>query len=143
MSYHLEINHNTGNAAVIRTNADGFVTHEVVIAQSVDAEAVAERARELGWTVGSDWWPSGDHEIALLTPTPVWVSFVGHVPENAVELARNAGVMATQKIVEEDLPEVGKIRVRFEVELPNKWEWNDSPEWVALNDEEEITIQQG
>jgi len=143
MSFHLEINHNTGNAGVIRTNADGFVTHEVIISQSTSHDEVTEQANALGWTVGADWWPSGDHEIALLEPTPVWVSFVGHVPENAIELARGAGVMATGIVSQEDLPEQGKVRVQFDVELPKGWLWQDVPDWVALSDEEETVIQQG
>ena len=136
---YLELNRTAKTAAVIRTNADGFVTHEVVLGPCADTEQALEYATLCGWLSSGEWISSGDFTCIDLEPIPQWVAFVGStVPDNAVELARGAGVMAVDVLKTENASSEGKVRVLFSVEVPKNWEWAESPDWAAFSGEEPV-----
>jgi hypothetical protein len=136
---HLEINHNNNRCHIARTNEDGFVTHEVEIAETTDAATAVEVANRLGWSIDEPWWTSGDFHCIALHPTPVWVSFIGDaMPENAIELANGAGVMALSLLKTEAKPDEGKVRGEFAVSIPRGWTWTESPSWQPFTEDIEI-----
>lgn len=138
---YLEINHNTGAVNVTKVNFEGFVTHEVTIGNSKSRTEAVALAHRLGWQTvppeaqTPDWWVSGDFECVGLEPTPVWVSFVAsEKPDNALELAQEHGIPATEICATEVLPDEGKVRVCFTVETPRQWTWAESPDYNALTE---------
>ena len=130
-----------GKASLIKTNDDGYVTHENVVALATpfdtlaDFQAVCAVVESLGFdTANPDYEleKSDDGELAWLqvTPKPMPVSFVGYLPNNALDLAKTVGVPAIALLNHSDPdPETGKVRAYFSVSVPRDFEWQVTPEW--------------
>lgn len=130
-------------ASLIKTNEDGFITHEVVLIDGLPENALAgfgkaiTKANELGWDVADP-----EHELITsedkstewlpVAPKAVSVSFVGSaLPDNALELAQGAGVPAVSLVKAEE-PNEGKVRAWFTVDVPKGFEWQVAPDWASL-----------
>jgi len=132
-----------GKASLIKTNEDGFVTHENVLAFASSFDTLAERcfaceyAEKEGWQTADperDIQVSDDGEMMWLyiTPLPVSVAFVGsRLPDNALELAQTAGVPAIEMLKVGE-PDEGKVRAWFTVETPRDFVWSVNPDWAWL-----------
>jgi len=144
MAEMLQFNIAEGKASLIKTNDEGYVTHEnvVVLATSFDsladflnATAIVEG---LGFDTGNpdyDLEKSDDGELAWLqiAPKPMPVSFVGYLPDNALDLAKSVGVPALALLNHDDLdPDNGRVRAYFSVSAPRGFEWQTTPEWEWL-----------
>ena len=132
-----------GKASLIKTNDDGYVTHENVVVLATPFDTLADfriattAVEDLGFNTADpehDLEKSDDGEMAWLsvTPKPMPVSFVSSsLPDNALQLARDAGVPALA-LVGADEPADGKVRGWFSVSVPRNFEWEQTPEWSWL-----------
>ena len=120
-----------GITSLVLTNDDGFVTYDLPPTNTT-GEAEGHAAAH-GFQIAGIWQGiSSEIQCVEVEPQLTPVSFVGeHLPENAVELAKNAGVMAVS-VQRVDEPKDGKVRAWFAVEQPVKFEWHSSAEWEAL-----------
>jgi len=143
---HLEIEIKTGTVNVCKRNAiNGIVTREVCIGSVSSDESSEERcksaeeiAKNFGWIAVDEWVSGETHQWVECQAKPVSVSFVSEsAPDNAVSLAKSAGVDAEKLLYEEPYDaESGKIRVWFEVAEPKGWTWEENLPWGNWFDEE-------
>lgn len=131
---YLEVNEHTNAVYMMRTNDDGFLTHEVPIGfvpeGDVDEDALNAVAKSAGWRIseGAEWCEGDEYGFIAAEQITTPVSFVGaELPENHLELAKNAGVNATSLVKSEDLE--GKVRAHY---LTSEFDWGEPlPESVA------------
>lgn len=134
----------SGAVNICRKNAEnGIVTRSVCIG-SVSGEKdddkiiVAESlAKQFGWVTISEWAEGLEHKWIECQPKPVSVSFVGEgIPNNAVSLAKSAGVDAFELLYEEEYDKnSGKTRAWFSTEEPKGWVWENTLPWGDYFDE--------
>ena len=142
---HIEIELTSGAVNVCRKNAEnGIVTRSVCIGSvsmenEIDKETVAVAlAKQFGWIpLLSEWAQGAEHKWIECQPQFVSVSFVGkEVPENAVAVAKSAGVEVLELLhVEEYDDNSGKTRAWFTTEEPKNWTWENPLPWGNYFDE--------
>ena len=131
---YLEVNEHTNQVFVMRTNAVGFLTHEVPIGfvadGDIDENALNAVAKTAGWRMvpGAEWCEGENYGFIAAERLTTPVSFVGtELPENHLELAKSAGVNATA-LVKYSAAD-GKVRAVY---LTSEFDWGEPlPESVA------------
>ena len=110
---------------------NGCITHSVSLGEltqdpfqnkNESAEALAQR---FGWLPVSEWFTTEETAFIDLAPKPITVTFVGNVipDEEAVRLARNAGLEVLDVTNQNYIESEGKNYISFNVETPRGWSW--------------------
>jgi hypothetical protein len=109
------------NGCMTRTISLGSIEPEVE-EQHDFAETLA---RKHGWLAYPEWFETGGSEFVDVAPSPLTVVFVGGVisDEDAIRMARNAGMEVVDVVAQNYVESEGKNYVSFSVETPRGWSW--------------------
>ena len=109
-----------GQAFVLRVGDNGIVTANTLLGPAENRSDAVALAGICGWATADDW----ENNFASLTPKSVRVAFVSSseiASDDAVRMARNAGVDVIEYISQEVVADEGKTYVSFSISTPRGW----------------------
>lgn len=128
--YVLELNATEAN--VLRLGDNGIVTAITLLGPAENAADAETLAGICGWQTASEW-ADGETAFASIVPKPISVAFVGTseiLPDDAVRMARNAGVEVVDYISQRVEEAEGKTYISFSVDKPRGWVDSEIPAYA-------------
>jgi hypothetical protein len=121
-----------GEASVLRLGDNGIVNAITLLGPAENAADAETLAGICGWQTASEW-ADGETAFASIVPKPISVAFVGTseiFPDDAVRMARNAGVEVVDYISQRVEEAEGKTYVSFSVDKPRGWVDSEIPAYA-------------
>jgi hypothetical protein len=109
-----------GEASVLRLGDNGIVNAITLLGPAESTADAETLAGICGWQTDGDWV----NDIASIVPKAISVAFVGIseiAPDDAVRMARNAGVEVIDYISQRVEEAEGKTYISFSVPKPRGW----------------------